>query len=253
MLSVADCALAPRLFSSPCAAPGGEAEGCGWAQGHGISRARQGRGVRGPAPCPGDARRCQGWGAWGEAGKAARAGAPPGAPGDREGLPGVRLHPSACPGWGSAARPPHAATVGAHVSLRYQPRAGAPPGRWLPYVHTHPPRALHTKASGCRNTHPTSMPLHARVPRSLSTGHHGEGSRAHTRGALGMQPCINPRAFNRPPTPCMHPAMQPPATSCPAQGLPKRRPCRQHCPLTLHGIAEAVALRGLGSRLPGKP
>lgn len=97
LLRVAESAPAPRLLSSPWAAPAG---GHGGVRAGAGDTARQGRGVRGPAPRPGDARRCQGWGARGEAGTGARHG-------HRSARgQGGPARCSGTAGWGAAARPP---------------------------------------------------------------------------------------------------------------------------------------------------
>lgn len=111
LLRVAESTPAPRLLSSPWAAP---ARGHGGVRAGAGDTARQGRGVRGPAPRPGDARRCQGWGARGEAGTGARHGHC-----SARGQGG----PARCSGtgWGAATHPPCAPIGREHP--RYIPRA----------------------------------------------------------------------------------------------------------------------------------
>lgn len=192
-----------------------------------------------------------------------------GAPRAREGLPGAQLQPSAWLGRG-VCHPPSTCSNrgGTHTPVLTAPGRGTRGAPWPLHTPTRTLQALHTEASGYKSTQASSTPLCAHpCPIACAQAPVAVGKAGVDTPAVlsGCTPCITPCTLPL----CMHLLHHPmhPLRACPPPCTPL--PCphvlpspqgsaeaglspRRDCPLTLYGVAEAVALQGLGAGLPGQ-
>lgn len=250
MLSVADCAPAPRLFSSLWVAPGGEDGGGQVGTGAQHSQGLAGKGCLRAGTLP---RRCQAVPGVGSTGRGWDVGQ------------GTHLSAQGQGGASRCAAPTQqpAGTEVCHLPLPHSDRRGTrmtalsarAGAREAPGRHAQP-------RAGSEPCAPT--PLREELTPTSSTPPRTRAPQPTLATAV-KQACTPPQhAQHAPPHRPRHAATrvhppQTPTTACLAHGTVERQgsPAGQSHPrdrpLTLHGVSEAVALGGLRPRLPGQP